>query len=86
MTLFRTQMLRIRKFGEMPCDYDPSRGRKADAAEGRAILELSLFPSRLRHNGISPRLCNSRASLLGVDTNLGKNVLWRSRAERREIP
>ena len=52
-----TQMLRIRKFGEMPCGYDPSRGRKADAAEGRAAIEFSFSLPRLRHNGISPRLC-----------------------------
>ena len=68
MQVFRgTQMLRIRKFGEMPCGYDPSRGRKADAAEGRAAMEFSFFLPRLRHNSISPRLCK-RPSLHVRDT------------------
>ena len=38
-------MLRIRKFGEMPCGYDG------------AAMEFSFSLPRLRHNGISPRLC-----------------------------
>ena len=41
-----TQMLRIRKSGEMPCGYD-------------AALWNFVFCARLRHNGISPRLCAS---------------------------
>ena len=71
-----TQMLRIRKFGEMPCGYDPSRGRKADAAEGRAVVEFSFSLPRLRHNGISPRLCKRHS--LNVRDSLLFNRLMRN--------
>ena len=90
-----TQMLRIRKFGEMPCGYDG------------AVVESSFSLPRLRHNGISPRLCkrlslNVRDSLLfnrlmrnfkrNQDSyekkgrNFDRIELWRSRAEKTKIP
>ena len=84
-------MLRIRKFGEMPCGYDG------------AAMEFSFSLPRLRHNGISPRLCK-RHSLNVWDSllfnrlmrnfkrnpdyyerkrrNFDRIELWRSRAEK----
>ena len=60
--------------------YDPSRGRKADAAEGRAAWNCRFVLLRLRHGYVSPSYANFNSvwcpNFIGRD--LGEMPLCRS--------